>query len=60
VDTDGAQETFDALETQAVVIGEGGGGGAFAVGGDEVGDVPLIEAVTTGARGSALEWVRVR
>jgi hypothetical protein len=35
------QEVLDALETQAV----GSGGGALAVGGDQLGDVALIDAV---------------
>jgi hypothetical protein len=39
------QETLNALETQAVGSGERDGGGAVAVGGDQVGDVALIEAL---------------
>ncbi|HEV7452292.1 MAG TPA: hypothetical protein VGO16_13080, partial [Pseudonocardiaceae bacterium] len=45
-----AQEALDAREVQAVGSGEGDGGGAFAVGGDQVGDVALIEAVAQAAR----------
>ncbi|MGH4004124.1 MAG: hypothetical protein ACRDSO_08425 [Pseudonocardiaceae bacterium] len=44
-DTGDVQEALDTREAQAVVSGEGsGGGGAFAVGGDQLGDVALIEA----------------
>ena len=39
------QEALGTLKTQAVGSGEGCGGGALAVGGDQVGDVALIEAV---------------
>jgi hypothetical protein len=35
------QEALDTREVQAV----GGDGGAFAIGGDQLGDVALIEAV---------------
>jgi hypothetical protein len=38
-------DALDTVEAQAVVGGEGGGGGAFAVGGHEVGDVAFVEAL---------------
>ena len=44
------QEALDARETYAVGSGEGGGGGAFAVGGDQIGDVVFIEAVAQAPR----------
>lgn len=43
------QEALDTLETYAVDNGEGGGG-AIAVGGDEVSDVMLIEVVAQASR----------
>jgi hypothetical protein len=42
------QEALDTRETYAVGSGEGGGGGAFAVCGDQLGDVALIEALAQG------------
>jgi hypothetical protein len=44
------QEAFDTAEAHAVGCGEGGGGGSFAVGGGQLGDVALIEAVTQAPR----------
>jgi hypothetical protein len=44
------QKALDTLEAHAVGCGEGGGGGSFAVGGDQLGDVALIEAVTQAPR----------
>jgi hypothetical protein len=44
------QEALDTRKTQVVGNGEGGGGGAFAVGGDQVGDVALIEVVAQAPR----------
>jgi hypothetical protein len=44
VGTDDVQEALDTVDTQAWGSGEGGGG-ALAVGSDQVGDVALIEAV---------------
>jgi hypothetical protein len=38
------------LEAHAVGSGEGGGSGALAVGGDQVGGVAIIEAVAQGPR----------
>jgi hypothetical protein len=49
-DTDGVQEALDALQTHAVGCGERGGGGAVAVGGDQVRDLALTEAVTQAPR----------
>jgi hypothetical protein len=46
----GAQEAFDALEAHAMGSGEGGGGGAFAVGGNQFGDVAFIEVVAQAPR----------
>ena len=43
-------EALDTGGTQAVGSGEGGGGGTVAVGGDQVGDVALIEAVVQAPR----------
>lgn len=45
------QDALDTRETQAVGSGEGGGGGALTVGGDQVSDVALIEAVAQAPRG---------
>ncbi len=43
-DTGDVQEVLDTRrETQAVGSGEGCGGGAFAVGGYQVGDIALID-----------------
>jgi hypothetical protein len=39
------QEPLDALDAQGEVGGEGGGGGAFAVGGDQLGDVTFGETL---------------
>jgi hypothetical protein len=39
------QEAPDTLEVQGVVGGEGGGGGAVAVGSDQLGDVAFGEAI---------------
>jgi hypothetical protein len=39
------QEAPNTLEAQGVVGGEGGGGGAVEVGGDQPGDVAFGEAV---------------
>jgi hypothetical protein len=50
VDAGDVREALDALEAQAVGSREGGGGGALAVGGDQVGDVVLIEAVVQALR----------
>ena len=44
------QETFDAAEAHAVGRGEGGSGGAFAVGGDQLGDLALIKALAQAPR----------
>jgi hypothetical protein len=44
------QEVLDTRQTHAVGSGEDGGAGAFAVGGDQVGDVALIEAVAQASR----------
>lgn len=44
-DTGGVQEAPDTLEAQGVVGGERGGGGAVAVGGDQLGDVAFGEAI---------------
>jgi hypothetical protein len=41
----GVQEAPDTLEAQGVVGGEGGGGGAVAVGGNQLGDIAFDEAV---------------
>ena len=49
-DTGGVQEALDALQTHAVGCGERGGGGAVAVGGDQVRDLALTEAVTQAPR----------
>jgi hypothetical protein len=49
-DTGGVQEALDTRKTQVVGNGEGGGGGAFAVGGDQVADVALIEVVAQAPR----------
>ena len=49
-DTGGVQEAFDAAETHAVDSGEGGGGGTFAVGGDQLGDLAFVEAFTQAPR----------
>jgi hypothetical protein len=49
-DTGDVQEVLDARDAQVVGSGEGGGGGAFAVGGDQLGDVALIEAVAQALR----------
>jgi hypothetical protein len=54
-DTGDVQEALDTRETQAVGSGERGGGGAVAVGGDQVGDVALIEEVA-----QALRMLRAR
>jgi hypothetical protein len=40
----------DALEAQAVGSGEGGGGGSLTVGGDQDGDVALIDVVAQAPR----------
>jgi hypothetical protein len=55
-DTGDVQEALDTRETQAVGSGEEEGGGAFAVGDDQFGDVALIEtlAVCTDASRSVL------
>jgi hypothetical protein len=45
---------FDAREAHAVGNGEGGGGGALAVGGDQFGDVALVEALAQAPRTFAL------
>ena len=44
------QEAIDTLEVQAV----GSGGGAFAVGGDQLGDTAFIEAAAQASRCFAL------
>jgi hypothetical protein len=44
-DTGGVQEAPDTFEAQGVVGGEGSGGGAVAVGGDQLGDVAFGKAV---------------
>ncbi len=44
-DTGGVEEALDAREAHAVDRSEGAGGGAFAVGGDQLVDVALIEAL---------------
>jgi hypothetical protein len=41
VGTGDVQEALDTVDTQAL----GGGGGALAVGSDQIGDVVLIEAI---------------
>ena len=48
--TGDVQEALDTVDTQALGSGEGGGGGALAVGSDQVGDVALIEAVAQAPR----------
>jgi hypothetical protein len=43
-------EVLDAPDAHAVGRGEGGGGGAVAVGGDQFGDGVLIEALAQAPR----------
>ncbi len=50
MDTGDVQEALDTLKAQAVGSGEGGAGGALAVGGEQVGDVAPIEAVAHPSR----------
>jgi hypothetical protein len=49
-DTGGVEEAFDAAEAHAVGSGKGGGGGTIAVGGDQLGDLTLIEALAQASR----------
>jgi hypothetical protein len=49
-DTGGAQEAFETAEAHTVGSGEGSGGGAVTVCGDQVGDVALIKAVAQAPR----------
>ncbi len=44
------QEAFDAAEAHAVGCGEGGGGGAVAVGGDQLGGLAFVEALVQAPR----------
>jgi hypothetical protein len=56
----GAREVLDAPEAHAVGRGEGGGGGAVAVFGDQLGDLALIEALAQAPRtlrARSLTWV---
>ena len=50
VDTGGVQEALEALETHAMGRGEGGGDVAVAVGGNQLGDVALTEALAQAPR----------
>jgi hypothetical protein len=49
-DAGGVEEAFDAAEAHAVGSGERGGGGAVAIGGDQFGDVTLVEALAQAPR----------
>jgi hypothetical protein len=49
-DTGGVEEALDAPEAHVVGCGEGGGDGALAVGGDQLGDLALGEALAQAPR----------